>query len=110
MSDRLRDLVLRFREWWSGPGWDAPVARERIREEAMRLIGGEITEREFVSWVHTHVGHMGDDDDLLELVVLDDEYDPFVFPDKDRWFRESAEAESVRSRVRDAAGRLLADG
>lgn len=99
---------MRFREWWSGPGWDAPVPRERIREEATRLLEGELTEREFVSWIHTHVGH-GGYDDLIELVELDDEYDPVDFPDEDQWFRESPEAEPIRNHVREAALRLLAD-
>jgi hypothetical protein len=84
------------------------VPRERVREEATRLVAGEITEREFVSWVHTHVGHMGYDD-LIELVELDGEYDPVDFPDEDRWFRESSEAAAIRNRVRELALRLLAD-
>ncbi len=84
------------------------MPRERVRQEAARLVAGEITEREFVSWLHTHVGH-GGYDDLIELVELDDEYDPVDFPDEGQWFRESPEAEPIRNQVREVALRLLAD-
>lgn len=62
-----------------------------------------MTEREFVDWVHIHVGH-GGYDDLEDLVELDDEYDPVDFPEADQWFgspprrRRSANA-SVNMRV-----------
>ena len=85
-----------------------PCLASEFARRASRLVAGEITEREFVSWVHIHVSH-GGYDDLIELVELDDEYDPVDFPDEDRWFRESAEAAAIRSRVRELALRLLAD-
>lgn len=106
---RRTGLVARIRSWWSGPGWDAPVSRERVREAAARLLAGQMSEREFIDWVHIHVGH-GGYDDLEDLVDLDDEYDPVDFLEADQWFRESPEAEAERERVREHARRLIAEG
>lgn len=75
----------RFREWLYGPCIDAPVPLSQVRGAARRLLDGEMTEREFVAWIHCHVGHHGPDD-LQDLVVLDDEYDPNCVTDADiRW-------------------------
>ena len=101
-------LVGRFRLWWFGPNWDAPVSRERITEAAAVFLDGAMTERQFLEWLSVHVGH-GSYDDLEDLVGLDDDYDPLDYPDADRWFRESPDAEQSREAVRAAARRLVAN-
>lgn len=106
MRESITYLHRRFRRWWFGPSWDAPVSRERIKEAAAAFLDGGMTEFEFLEWLHEHVGH-GSYEDLDELVAFDDEYDPVVNPGADRWFQDSPEAEPAREAVREAARRLI---
>ena len=86
------------------PCADAPVAMSEVREEARRLLAGHLTEREFVAWIHCHVGHRGPAE-LQDIVGMDDEYDPNVFADTDLLFVSDGMPARVRSLAQDLVSR-----
>lgn len=43
-------------------------------EKAKELLDGGVNERQFLSWVHHHIGHSGRED-LQDLVEMDDIYE-----------------------------------
>ena len=78
------------------PGSDAPVPMSQVRDAARRMIAGELTEREFVEWVHCHVGHDGPDA-LQVIVEMYDEYDPNVDPGAVEQFVRNGKPAQVRA-------------
>lgn len=102
-SERSRPVAW-VRDLFSDPCADAPVATSEVREAAQRLLAGQLTEREFVAWVHCHVGHDGPDE-LQDIVEMDDEYDPNIDADADRRFVSDGKAAQVLSFAEDLVSR-----
>jgi hypothetical protein len=77
----------------------------QVRDAARRMIAGELTEREFVEWVHCHVGHDGPDD-LQDIVEMDDEYDPNIDSNAANRFIHEGKPAQVRAFAEDLVAGL----
>ena len=71
-------------------------------QKAEQLLAHTLTERQFLGWVHAHVGHSGPDE-LQDLVEMDDFYELGGTAAADEWFDASPEAADARKYVRPAA-------
>jgi len=81
---------------------------DALRAKARALLDGGLNEREFLGWLHRHVGHSGRED-LQDLVEMDDTFTLGGTVDGDAWFDSSPEAAVPRRYVRDSARHIVND-
>jgi hypothetical protein len=82
------------------------AAEDALVRQAEELLNGGTNERQFLGWVHSQIGH-GGQEDLQDLVEMNDIYELGGTTAGDEWFDASPEAKTLRRYVQTAARSIV---